>query len=170
MKEKTRDQTLIIGVDPGNSTGYSIFLDDARLTYGQMDSDEAVSEISEVLLQYHRHPDIKSVVACERYQQGQRNRFTQQATALHVISAIRTEAHRYGVAVLLQAPNDAKHLASNNLLRSLHLWLTGSDVGQKDADDVNDATRHVLLWMARNRVTLFEKLLDQHIPVSDILD
>lgn len=47
-----------------------------------------------------------------------------------------------------KSPEESEKL-SNDLLKSLGLWLTGEDVGRPDANDVISATKHIIWFLTR---------------------
>lgn len=47
-----------------------------------------------------------------------------------------------------KTPEESKKL-SDELLQTLGLWLTGTDVGQPDANDVISATKHIIWFLTR---------------------
>jgi hypothetical protein len=149
--------TFVIGADPGESVGYAAFLDDQRIAYGQERSDIAIQKIETLLVPYTGRPDIFAAIAGERYTPvGSPGSRTSQPAALQVLGALRAMAHKYGVPMMLQNPADAYKY---DWLLAYGLHLKGSDVGCRDADDANSATRHALLWIATHRATTLDHIM-----------
>lgn len=152
--------TFVVGVDPGASCGYAAFRDAERVSFGQGSTAYVVAVIRELLLPVIREePRVFAALAVERFALLPRGGFrrTAQPEALEAIGELRRVAHELGVPVMLQSPADADRFA--DLARDAGLRLTGNDVGRADADDVNSATRHALLWLVRHRATAIEELV-----------
>jgi hypothetical protein len=103
----------------------------------------------------------KVVIAGERFtvtdKTGKRSA---QPTPLKVLGQAELLSYQYtNVEFTLQTPADAKKLADNARLRDLRLYSTARDVGCPDANDVNDAARHVLLALMRRKATIFDSML-----------
>lgn len=70
---------------------------------------------------------------------------TQAPWSLEIIGALKYLCYRYNYPFVLQAPADAKSFADNDKLRRAGFW-------QKSLygdGDVNDAMRHMLLWLVK---------------------
>jgi hypothetical protein len=156
---------VIIGVDPGLSTGVSV-LADARLSSAfQGMPEDALNELDGVLRRWTDHcTDTGTgtvLVACERFQAAGRSTHSHQPDAERVFARTAALASLYGVDFVEQTPADAKRIASDALLRRNGLWTLPRDVGCRDANDANDAMRHAVLLLARRRATMFNALLTQ---------
>jgi hypothetical protein len=61
--------------------------------------------------------------------------------------------------MVLQQPSAVKMLVTNSLLRQLKLYVKAADIGQSDADDINDAIRHAVTATAINYAAVFDDML-----------
>jgi hypothetical protein len=107
-----------------------------------------------------RHPGMDVLVGCERFvtPPGATKR-SAQPVAQQVVGVVEQIAVINGWKLRLQAPADAKALINDALLQLLRLWRVGRDVGCRDANDVNDASRHALTLLAQFRASMFATLL-----------
>jgi hypothetical protein len=140
-------RALIIGVDPGDTTGL------ARWD-GEMFFRAQVNVCSEHILTYVRHI-IKpgDLVVCERFVIGTGTARKHRAVrATEVIGALREYTLEHNARFVLQSAADAKRFASNKLLRRIGWYTPG-------LTHANDAARHVLLAVARERPAEFDKIV-----------
>lgn len=175
---KLERTSLIIGVDPGQSTG--AFLLDLYPTVDQLGSSYVIEapnryqgppiEVLRALeteLVAAQQNLVAVLIAVERFTvMPNVGRMSQQPVPLHVIGQLETLAERYDAAFLLQSPGDAKKFCTNAQLRQFNLWTTPKMVGRPDANDVNDAARHALLALAKTRTTAYDALLRSSIPTQ----
>jgi hypothetical protein len=153
---------VIVGVDPGSSTGLASLQDGRRGLVWQGPADQALDVLrNEISFLLATHAELQLEVVCERFIQRQSPglHLTHQPKALEVTGAVEDVCMQVGIPFTLQNPGDAKILASNHLLRSLSLYVTAREVGQNDSNDVNDAMRHVLLRLATKYATIMDELL-----------
>jgi hypothetical protein len=153
--------TVIIGVDPGDSTGVATLIDTKLFHAYQGPPGDALTLI-ELTIARHRSSDV--TIACERYVNMQtrgRGR-THQPTAQRVSGALEHIAKQQKCRFVLQSPADAWGIASNELLRRVGMYQTNLTVGQTDADDANMAARHALLYLSHKHATLFADLLQRN--------
>lgn len=167
----------IFGVDPGLSLGLfginvppvplgATHLPLTRLVTYQGDATIGIDTLERELLLAMKRGD-QLVVACERFTvMPNSGRMSQQTLPLEIIGQVEALAIKYEAKFILQAPGDAKKFCSNTQLRQFTLWTSGKDVGRKDANDVNDAARHVILALAKTRATAFDALLRSSIPTQ----
>lgn len=158
--------TLIVGVDPGTTTGIFAVRASTLLTYDvtEVRSDFTSYELdvrkayAAVELQLRSDPVVD--VACERYVITTRTaRLTQQPTALELIGALRELCARYDAPLTLQMKSDAAQLAKNHVLKRIG-WF------QRGQDHANDAARHALLRLASVQPLVFNALLTSGSIVS----
>jgi hypothetical protein len=147
----------VIGVDPGDSVGLALFIDGGFVFAKQGPPRELLPAL-EVMLGNGCRDSNRATIAVERFTPGRRVT-THQPAAQQVIGAVTRAGELYGARVVLQGAADAHGIASNELLRTLGLWQTGTDVDQPDANDANMAIRHALLTLAREHATQFERLI-----------
>lgn len=156
----------VVGVDGGLSTGMAELGSGARLWYRQSDPDSALTELEERLA-WHAdtaHVPHTVLVAYEVYRQAGRAPMTRQTEAQEVARSVHDLAQRYGFPSVGQTPAEAKKIAPDVFLRRAGLWTLPSEVGQADANDVNDAMRHAVLLLARRHARLYERLLTRAFP------
>lgn len=167
--------SLIIGVDPGQSTG-AFLIDIHPTTDGlyvieapnryQGPPDEVLRAL-EVELRSAQDNLVSMIMAVERFTvMPNSGRMSQQPIPLQVIGQLETLATRYDAAFMLQAPGDAKKFCSNAQLKQFGFWSTSKMVGCPDANDVNDAARHAVLALAKTRATTYDALLRATIPTQ----
>lgn len=152
-------RVVIIGVDPGDSTGVAVLQAITKIAVFQGKPDDAIDFI-------HRHVALareagveKIKIAGERYNQlGAPGTRTPQTTAQQVIGRLDEVARQHAVPLILQAPADARGIASDQFLRATRLWTLPNEVDARDADDTNMAMRHAVLLLATKHATLFDVL------------
>lgn len=155
----------VAGLDPGESTGLLVLRlsptggVDIYVRY-QGPPQGALLRL-ETCVREAAMWEEKVVIAGERFtvtdKTGKRSA---QPTPLKVLGQAELLSYQYtNVEFTLQTPADAKKLADNARLRDLRLYSTARDVGCPDANDVNDAARHVLLALMRRKATIFDSML-----------
>lgn len=169
---------MIIGVDPGDSTGAFII---DLYHHGSGPSHYTI----ETDQRYQGHPDdvlraleneleaallnqVTVIIAVERFTvMPNAGRMTQQPVPQQIIGRLEALARKYEVEVFrLQSPGDAKKFCSNAQLRQFNFWSTGKTVNRPDANDVNDAARHAVLALAHTRASAYDELLLRSIPTQ----
>lgn len=149
----------VIGVDPGKSFGLFALRDGKRAGAFQGTPEDGLRyltiELDDVYLE-----GADALIAMERFVGGS-SRHTRQTDAQQVVGAVIDLAARYKVPIVFQNPADAKSFTTNDFLRKLGLWVTPSEVGAPDADDVRDAARHALLCLASHRAQTYCRLLER---------
>lgn len=139
--------TRVLAIDAGLSSGWAVldFEDDCppaelALYQGKMGLIETVDRICETYKTYE--PDV---VITEKFNLRPGNKFLADLTTVSVNGALQYAMHdKFGVEMVEQTPAQAKGLVSDEVLKRLGMWPTGSIVGTKDADDVRDALRHAV--------------------------
>lgn len=151
----------VIGVDPGPSTGVLVTRNGVKIAALQGPHESVLVRLG-ALLATITTGSVNNVVtiACERFvATGQRGPRTHQPVPQRVIGQVEQLATSFSCDLVLQSPADAKRVAPTQLLRDLGLYVTRDEVGQPDANDVNDAARHAVLCLARQHAALFDHLL-----------
>lgn len=87
-------------------------------------------------------------VVAEQFDLRPGNKFMADLTPLKLNAILTVYCHKKGIPIHWQTPAMAKTLVSNTVLKTLGWYLTGKQVGQKDADDVRDAFRHLVYRLA----------------------
>lgn len=172
---------MIIGVDPGDSTG-AFIIDLYAYTVGppnyvryvveadhryQGRPDDVLRAI-ELELEAARQNGVIVIMAVERFTvMPNAGRMTQQNVPQQIIGRLEAMAERYQVETFrLQSPGDAKKFCSNTQLRQFAFWSTGKMVNCPDANDVNDAARHAVFALATTRASAYDELLLRSIPTQ----
>lgn len=172
---------MIVGVDPGDSTGafiidlypyaagppnYVRYVVEADHRYQGRPDD--VLRALEVELEAALLNQVDVVLAVERFTvMPNAGRMTQQTVPQQVIGQLQALAEKYQVQTFrLQSPGDAKKFCSNAQLRQFNFWSTGKTVNRPDANDVNDAARHAVFALATTRASAYDELLRESIPTQ----
>jgi hypothetical protein len=160
------DLRWFIGVDPGESTGvYALRVSDSPVILGvqgrwQLPPQQAVAEVEKLVRQAALWQENVLLVGERFTVTDQTGKRSAQPTPLKVLGQVEQLAYQYtNVEFILQAPADAKKFAPNPRLRELRLYTRPEDVSSPDANDVNDAARHVLLMLARRRASVYDRYL-----------
>ena len=142
---------MIIAVDPGKVTGIACWFDE-QMTSWQEPTWYAVDRIWNALEGNGLGP--VDVVVCESYTITESTlRKTREPYSLESIGALRWMSNRHSVEFLLQAPADAMGFMTDDKLRMMG-WYRSSIGGH-----ANDAARHLGLYIARNNVKMFKRLI-----------
>ncbi len=141
---------LVIAVDPGGTTGLSFWSPPGLLTVPDLSSEprqrEFWPQMVEDITGWCRHiPHV--VIVCETFKITNATvKLSQQTDALEIIGALKFVAHLYNPGpVVMQTPADAKRFSSDARLKAAGFWRPGEG-------HANDASRHLLLWLAKNRL------------------
>lgn len=131
---------MIIGIDPGKTTGIFALSDDPGRppTVNERDAYWVMDQL-DWLLQSAK-ADENVYVVCERYTQ-QSTKLTPQYDALEVIGVVRWLCHRWGADLTLQSRSQ-KSIITSFMLKDIGWWTSGT------RGHVNDAARHVLIYLA----------------------
>lgn len=156
----------VVGIDPGLSTGlYAVRLVAkphrvelaARYQGEPGNAIRLLTQLCDDAAEF----DETVIVAGERFTSptSPKTPRSAQPLAQQILGAIENILGNYrGAAFHLQTPADAKKLAPNDVLRDFGFYTHSRDVETPDADDVNDAARHVLLLIARRRASVYDDL------------
>lgn len=160
-----RGLTWVVGLDPGLSTGlFGLRLDGdnlpTKITRHQGTPEKMLQRL-ESLVRESALWDEDVLIAGERYTTTDRTgKRSAQPLPQRVLGAAEQLSYSYtNVEFTLQSPADAKKIAPNEFLRDAGFYSRGDDVGCRDANDVNDAARHVLLALARRRASIFDLIV-----------
>lgn len=143
--------TTVIAIDPGVSTGLVIahIEDDefVRVSHFSQSScsdytDTAKWLIDLINIENQEYLD-NAIVVSEQFDLRPSNKFLTDLTPVKINAILE---YHYPDMVL-QTPAQAKGLVKDSVLKNLGWWLTGKDVGQKDANDVRDALRHLVYYL-----------------------
>lgn len=136
----------VMTIDAGQSTGVAIidYPADKPMQVVHVDQFKAGLEdtVRELVGLQKTYDPI--VVAIEQFDLRPGNKFLADLTTVEVNAVLK---YVWGYdAIVWQTPAQAKGQVNDLILKRLGLWLTGKDVGEKDADDVRDALRHNIYY------------------------
>jgi hypothetical protein len=144
----------VIAIDPGVNTGIVVahVEEEVEILYFEQficaTHVETAQHIKQVLDAYPG-----AVIVAEQFDLRPGNKFSADLTPVKVnaiLDYLVDDIH-------YQTPAQAKGLVKDATLKNLGWWLTGKDVGYKDANDVRDAFRHLVYYLVhemRNKWTL----------------
>lgn len=133
----------VLAIDPGKMTGWATWWC-GSFSAGQDDRDHFLPRV-EVFLRAARSGGVDPHIAIERFVIGPATlKNSQQTDALEIIGAVKYIATLHKATVDMQTPADAKRFATDARLKRLELY-KGSKF-----DHANDATRHLVVWLARH--------------------
>lgn len=150
---------IIVGVDPGGTTGFSIWNDTGVVLaeFHQEEPKRAVGYIWQLIDGFGLRRNIH--IACERYDiTPQTARMTRQYDALHVAGALKfkcelmNERTNTDIRFIQYGRSDAKRFADDARLKAIGWWVSGRD-------HVNDATRQVVMHIATVQPVVLKQLL-----------
>lgn len=156
---------VLVAIDAGVSTGMVIAGEHADgsieiLLYDQFICDNFIDTVSTITTRFedtlivHGLFDLQITFIVEQFDLRPNNKFVADLTTVKVNSALEYElAWHCSAAVVMvhQTPAQAKSLVSNEVLKNLGWYLTGKSVNYKDANDVNDAMRHLVYYIAKTK-------------------
>jgi hypothetical protein len=157
---------VVIGVDPGDSTGVGIIRDTELFYAYQGDPGEALTLTELTITRFNNDDDVVAV-ACERFVSMSRQARTHQPTAQRVAGALEHMARTHGCMFRYQGPADAHAIADNEKLKQLGMLQTPGTIGQLDASDANMAVRHALLYLSNTHARLFHDILAKHHVIGN---
>ncbi len=155
---------IVIGVDPGKSTGI------AAIRSGRLELVQQVppDRVAGVIIEYLAYVDSTSIeqdtiIAYERFVTGPlTGARSAQPDALHLVGMLQLIAERFRCRLVSYGPDVTKRFASNALLKRLGMYVHPADVGRADANDANDAVRLALVALASKHARLYHSLLESH--------
>lgn len=134
----------VIAIDPGVNTGIVVARVEEEVEILHFDQFictthvETAHRIKQVLDAY---PD--TMIVAEQFDLRPGNKFTADLTPVKVNAVLDWLVDD----IHYQTPAQAKGLVKDATLKNLGWWLTGRDVGYKDANDVRDAFRHLVYYL-----------------------
>ena len=138
----------ILAVDPGKTTGYSIWSAKDRI-----DGELYVEAFLDFAWDKLEHGNI-DVVVCERFVINARTaQLTQAPWSLEQIGALRFMCKKFDVDFVLQNASDAKKFATDKLLTN-YGWPRPPGGGH-----ARDAQRHLLVYLVRHKLIDLSELL-----------
>jgi len=153
--------TYFYGIDGGKSTGAVCIARQKIIWRRQATPEEILSELDARMARHGEHRSHPVLIGYEVFRQSGPARVTVQPEARDTAVRVEDLAARHGYLADGQTAADAKHMVPDSLLRAAGLWTLPSEIGESDANDVNDAARHALLVMARKRASEFDGLLQR---------
>lgn len=143
----------VLGIDPGEVTGWSLWLLDRdvpiqRIEYGLIKGGvDGFITWMEIRLGQLR----PSVIVCERFNTKDGRVAVADLTPLPIEGALKAVASALALEVVWQY-NSAKDLCRDDVLKRFGYWITPAQakvdpaIDHIDARDVNDSQAHVLGW------------------------
>lgn len=142
--------TYVIAVDPGGTTGLATY----ELTPGGESLEQwQVQDQFEVLDTVRNLLALRSdaVLVCEDFNiGGTRDRSSNKT--IELIGGLRLIARDFGAAFVLQSPSEAKSFVTDAKLRRVGWWKVGLEHSRS-------ATRHLLLYLAKNKLIDLQRLV-----------
>ena len=141
----------IVSVDPGVSTGVvaARVEDDGSVVidhFEQFVCDSHEDTVFKLLKRIRREENWCSTeIVSEQFDLRPGNKFRADLTPVKV-NAVLDYVHG---DIVSQTPAQAKGLVKDQVLKNLGWWPTGKTVGQRDANDVRDAFRHLVYRLVR---------------------
>jgi hypothetical protein len=156
---------VVIGVDPGDSTGVAILKDMDLFFAFQGDPGDALTFVELAIMRVTATDQV--AIVCERFVAMSRRARTHQPTAQRVAGALEHMARTHGCMFRYQGPADAHAVADNEKLKQLGMLQTPGTVGKADANDANMAVRHALLYLSSMHARLFHDILAKHHVIGN---
>lgn len=127
----------VVAVDPGGTTGLALWAPGLGLSLLEKDPEAAVD-----WLHLLAEGDKKTFVV-ERYIITPATaKMSQQHDALEIIGVIKFLARKYGHALVMQKPAEAKGYSTDQKLKNVGWYQPGKP-------HARDASRHLLLYLSR---------------------
>lgn len=129
-----------MAIDPGEMTGLCLFITSDPAKWFRIQQRWNHKQLYELLRR--NEPDF---IICESFTYQIRDKVVLYPVEL--IGVVKLYIQTVGTPNYWQHASQVKKLWTNEKLKKLGLHLTGKDVGQPDANDANDATRHMLHYL-----------------------
>lgn len=97
-------------------------------------------------------------IIMEQFDLRPQNKFIADLTTVKVNAALEYELTWHWTLaeeIIYQTPAQAKGLVKNSALKNLGWYLTGKQVNAKDANDVNDAMRHLVYYLVKHKKNIW---------------
>lgn len=144
---------IILALDPGGTTGMSVcnYVDDGvddfvgEWRFGQI-GPQPHHEALWTLMADLCIPGIELRIVCESFEYRNNSRAGLVLDSVEYIGIVKLFVARYGVPLTMQTASMGKGFTKDQNIKKLGLWQSG----KKHA---NDATRHLLYYLATNEET-----------------
>lgn len=137
----------VVAVDPGGTTGICLWSPEVGPSLMEMVPNEAVEFLAECAAK------IQPLYVIEKYTiTAATAKMTQQHDALEIIGALKYIALKHRHPLVLQTPAEAKKFSTNEKLKRIGWYKPG-------LPHARDASRHALLFAAKNGLINLEDLL-----------
>lgn len=140
---------LIIGIDPGGTSGVARFDtgNNAFAAYGCTQD-----ETTDIVYHWMQEPDFdQRVVAIERFTQSNRGAMTRQNDALEIIGAVKFLVRIHPALLFVAGAAEAQRVGTRELLVRLGWWTRG-------VDHLNQAAAQAAYGYMRAAPSEFEQL------------
>ncbi len=135
----------VLAIDPGLRSGWASWAEGGMFGAGVMSPEE----VYELLEEWCRSWSRRGVLVVEKFTiTAQTGKLSPQPEPLELCGVAKFLAWKYDVPFALQTPADAKRFCPDTRLRALG-WYTR---GQGGEDHGRDATRHLVLALAKRRL------------------
>lgn len=137
----------VLAVDPGKMTGWADWKGPDGLAAGQMPHFEFLRFAEQLIAGQH-----VSAVVCEDFiiTMGTLKK-SRETWSLEQIGCIRYWCDKHRVPLVMQTPAQAKAFSTDDKVQALGWWQPG-------LEHANDALRHLVLHLVRNRLISPEEL------------
>lgn len=144
---------IILGVDPGKTTGWAFFNTAYPDSFQSWQADR--NDFVDIIVPYLEKTGDRLDIACESYvltSGTMRTSRSDENWSIEQIGVLRHWARRHGHHFELQTAGNAKKFSTDAKLKDIGWWKPGNG-------HANDAARHVLLYVARHEMATLERLL-----------
>lgn len=132
----------LLAVDPGETTGWALFVDGRFVKWGQLDTASNLQRASKLILA--TRPDRVVIERFALYGWKRKQQTGSTFPTVEAIGVLKATAQGKSIPVTLQSAAQAKRLITDKRLKDLRLWLPG----QRHA---RDAMRHALYYALTKR-------------------
>lgn len=139
----------VVGVDPGGTTGIALWSPAQGLALRQIEgADNAVDWLADCARTLHG-----AVFVVEKYIITPATaKLSQQHDPLEIIGALKYITRKYNHKLVMQSPSEAKAFSTNDKLKNVQWYKPGQD-------HARDASRHVLLYLAKQGIISLHTLI-----------
>lgn len=150
---------IVIAIDAGASTGMTTarvdengIVEILKIDQFVADWDTTVTYIRQQVDGFITRGEEVQLVA-EQFDLRPHNRFVADLTPVKINATLEYLLSLSGTIepIVWQTPGMAKKLVTDEVLKNLGWYVTGKDVGYKDANDAKDSLRHLVYYLVHNQ-------------------